>query len=141
LPERGTRGRRRVRRREPPAVRGCHTGSMTSAVVVGSGPNGLAAAIVLAGAGVSTTIVEAAERLGGGCRSSELTLPGLVHDDCSAFHPTGAASPFFRSLPLERHGLTWLWPEIQMAHPLDGDRVAVLLQSVDDTAERLGADG
>ncbi|MCW2839033.1 MAG: FAD-dependent oxidoreductase, partial [Aeromicrobium sp.] len=77
---------------------------MTSAVVVGSGPNGLSAAVVLARAGVDVTVLEAEDGIGGGSRSAELTVPGLVHDICSATHPTGVASPYFRSLNLERHG-------------------------------------
>ncbi|MTV24081.1 NAD(P)/FAD-dependent oxidoreductase [Nitriliruptoraceae bacterium ZYF776] len=114
---------------------------MTTATVVGSGPNGLAAAVTLAQHGVEVTVLEAADRIGGGTRSSELTLPGLVHDDCSAFHPTGVASPFLRSLGLEEHGLRWRWPEIQLAHPLDGGRAALLYRDVDRTADGLGADG
>jgi phytoene dehydrogenase-like protein len=114
---------------------------VTTAVVVGSGPNGLAAAVTLARAGLDVTVLEAADRIGGGTRSSELTLPGLLHDDCSAFHPMGVASPFFTSLDLAAHGLRWLWPPIQLAHPLAGGRAAVLLRSVDETAARLGADG
>ena len=114
---------------------------MTSAVVVGSGPNGLAAAVTLAQAGVAVTVLEAADRIGGGTRSSELTVPGLVHDDCSAFHPMGAASPFLRSLDLARYGLVWRWPEIDLAHPLDGGRAAVLTRSLPETVERLGPDG
>jgi phytoene dehydrogenase-like protein len=114
---------------------------VSTAVVVGSGPNGLAAAVTLARAGVEVTVLEAADRIGGGTRSSELTLPGLLHDDCSAFHPMGIASPFLNSLDLAAHGLRWRWPPIQLAHPLDGGRAAVLLRSVDETADRLGADG
>jgi len=114
---------------------------MTKAVVVGSGPNGLAAAVTLARAGLEVTVLEAADRIGGGTRSSELTLPGLLHDDCSAFHPMGVASPFMNSVDLAAHGLRWRWPPIQLAHPLDGGRGAVLMRSVDETAQRLGADG
>ena len=98
---------------------------MSTAVVVGSGPNGLAAAIRLAQAGLEVTVVEAHEHPGGGTRTSELTLPGLLHDDCAAFHPTGVASPFFASLGLERHGLRWLWPEVDLAHPLDDGRAGL----------------
>lgn len=114
---------------------------MTGAVVVGSGPNGLAAAIVLAEHGVDVRVLEAADRLGGGTRSSELTLPGLIHDDCSAVHPMGVGSPFFRQLGLERHGLTWRWPEVDLVHPLDHGRAGVLWRDLDRTAEHLGADG
>lgn len=113
----------------------------TSAVVVGSGPNGLSAAIVLAQAGLSVTVLEAHEKIGGGTRSAELTVPGVLHDVCSAVHPFGAASPFFRSLPLADHGLTWCAPEIDLAHPLDGDCAAVMVRSIDDTVRGLGADG
>jgi phytoene dehydrogenase-like protein len=114
---------------------------MTEAVVVGSGPNGLAAAVTLARAGIRVTVLEAADRIGGGTRSGELTLPGLLHDECSAFHPTGAGSPFLRSLPLAEHGLRWRWPQLDLAHPLDGGRAAVLSRSIADTTAGLGVDG
>lgn len=114
---------------------------MTSAVVVGSGPNGLAAAVVLARAGIDVTVLEAEDTIGGGSRSAELNVPGLVHDICSATHPTGVASPFFRSLGLERHGLEWLWPEVDAAHPLDGGRAGVLFGDLDRTVAGLGEDG
>lgn len=114
---------------------------MSSAVVVGSGPNGLAGAIRLAQAGLSVTVVEAHERPGGGTRTSELTLPGVLHDDCAAFHPTGVASPFFRSLGLERHGLRWLWPEVDLAHPLDDGRAGVAARDMSLSVASLGADG
>lgn len=114
---------------------------MTDAVVVGSGPNGLAAAVTLAQAGVRVTVLEAADRIGGGTRSGELTLPGLLHDECSAFHPTGAGSPFLRSLPLAEHGLRWRWPQLDLAHPLDGGRAAVLSRSMAETTDSLGRDG
>jgi phytoene dehydrogenase-like protein len=113
----------------------------SNAIVVGSGPNGLAAAVALARAGVEVTVLEAAPTIGGGTRSAELTVEGLVHDVCSATHPFGAASPFFRSLPLEEHGLRWAHPEVALAHPLDGGRAALLHRSLDETAEALGADG
>src|ERR671938_130164 len=94
------------------------------AVVVGAGPNGLAAAITLARAGRSVVVLEAAERAGGGARSEGLTLPGFVHDVCSAVHPFGVASPFFASLPLADHGLEWVHPDAPAAHPLpDGSAV------------------
>jgi phytoene dehydrogenase-like protein len=107
------------------------------AVVVGSGPNGLAAAITLAEAGRRVLVIEAADEPGGGARTAELTLPGFRHDVCSAIHPLGKASPFFCSLPLARHGLEWLEPEVQAAHALGGDRAAVLLRSMDETAAAL----
>ncbi|WP_067440305.1 phytoene desaturase family protein [Nocardioides jensenii] len=114
---------------------------MTDAVVVGSGPNGLAAAITLADHGVDVRVLEAKERVGGGTLTSELTVPGLLHDECAAFHPTGVGSPYFQTLGLEEFGLRWLWPEIQLAHPLDGGRTALLWQDVGRTATGLGADG
>jgi phytoene dehydrogenase-like protein len=108
------------------------------AIVVGSGPNGLAAAITLARAKCSVLLIEAKSRLGGGCISEELTLPGFVHDVCSAIHPLAVASPFFRSLPLEQYGLRWIQPEFPLAHPLD-DGVSVLLQrSLSAQAEEFG---
>ncbi|GAA1528375.1 phytoene desaturase family protein [Nocardioides humi] len=113
---------------------------MSTAVVVGSGPNGLAAAIRLAQAGLAVTVVEAHDRPGGGTRTSELTLPGLLHDDCAAFHPTGVASPFFASLGLERHGLRWLWPEVDLAHPLDDGRAGIATRDLVSSAASLGAD-
>ncbi len=113
---------------------------MTTAVVVGSGPNGLAAAIRLAHAGLDVTVLEAHERPGGGARTSELTLPGLLHDDCAAFHPTGAASPYFASLDLERHGLRWLYPEVDLAHPLDDGRAGLAARDLSITDASLGED-
>jgi phytoene dehydrogenase-like protein len=110
------------------------------AVVVGSGPNGLAAAIVLAKAGCSVLVIEANATIGGGARSAQLTLPGFVHDVCSAVHPLAAASPFFKTLPLERSGLTWIQPEIPLAHPLDNGTAACLYRGVDSTANSLGTD-
>src|SRR6266545_5974548 len=97
------------------------------AVVVGSGPNGLAAAITLAQAGRSVAVLEAADSIGGGVRSAELTLPGFVHDVCSAIHPFGRISPFFRDLGLERDGLAWVTAHAPIGHPLD-DGPAVLLE-------------
>lgn len=111
------------------------------AVVVGSGPNGLAAAIAIAQTGRRVVVFEAAPTAGGGCRSAELTLPGFVHDTCSAVHPFAVASPFFRSLPLADYGLEWVRPPIMLAHPLDGGTAACVYESVDRTAERLGDDG
>ncbi|GAA4810084.1 phytoene desaturase family protein [Nocardioides caeni] len=115
---------------------------MSTAVVIGSGPNGLAAAIRLAQAGLSVTVVEGHERPGGGTRSDDqLTVPGVLHDVCAAFHPTGLASPFFASLGLERHGLQWLHPEIDLAHPLDDGRAGLAARDMDVTAASLGRDG
>ncbi len=114
---------------------------MSEAIVVGSGPNGLSCAVALARAGVRVTVIEAAETIGGGARSAELTLPGLVHDVCSAVHPMAVGSPFLRSLGLERHGLQWRWPEVDCAHPLDDGSAGVMLRSIDATAQALGVDG
>jgi len=114
---------------------------MSTATVVGSGPNGLACAVALGRAGVEVTVLEAAETIGGGTRSAELTVPGVVHDLCSAVHPMAAASPFFRSLGLEAHGLQWRWPEVDLAHPFDDGEAAVLVQSLEQTAAGLGRDG
>jgi len=108
------------------------------AVVVGSGPNGLAAALTLARAGVDVHVIEGAPTLGGGCRTQELTLPGYRHDVCSAVHPLAAASPFFRSVPLATHGVRMLQPPLPLAHPLDGGGAAVLDRSVAATASRFG---
>ena len=111
------------------------------AVIIGSGPNGLGAAITLAREGWKTLAIEAADSIGGGMRTKELTLPGFHHDVCSAVHPTAVASPLFSSLKLEEHGLRWLHPEIPLAHPLDGGRAAVLHRSLEATADGLGVDG
>jgi len=110
------------------------------AVVVGSGPNGLAAAIVLARAGLSVVVLEANETIGGGARTEALTLPGFRHDICSAIHPMAMISPLFRSLPLAEHGLKWIEPPFALAHPLDDGTAAVLERSVEATAARFGAD-
>ena len=116
----GSRARRRPRRR-----------LVSTATVVGSGPNGLACAVALAQAGVEVTVLEAAETIGGGTRSAELTVPGVIHDVCSAGHPMAAASPFFRSLGLEKHGLEWRWPEVDLAHPLDDGSAATMVRSLE----------
>jgi phytoene dehydrogenase-like protein len=111
------------------------------AVVVGSGPNGLAAAITLARAGRSVLVVEGGETLGGGLRTEELTLPGFRHDTCSAIHPLGVASPFMRSVPLEAHGVEWLYPPAPVAHPLDDGTAVMLERSLAETGTGLGPDG
>jgi phytoene dehydrogenase-like protein len=110
------------------------------AVVVGAGPNGLASAITLARAGRSVLVLEAKETIGGGMRSAELTLPGFVHDVCSAIHPLGVASPFFRDLPLAGYGLEWVFPAAAVAHPFDDRTAAVLERSVEATGATLGRD-
>jgi phytoene dehydrogenase-like protein len=110
------------------------------AVVVGSGPNGLAAAITMAQAGWSVLVLEANETIGGGARSAELTLPGFIHDICSAIHPLGAGSPFFKTLPLDRFGLEWIHSPVALAHPFDDGTAALLQRSFEATGETLGAD-
>jgi phytoene dehydrogenase-like protein len=110
------------------------------AVVVGGGPNGLAAAISLAREGRSVTVLEAAPTVGGGVRSAELTLPGFVHDACSAIYPFGRTSPFFRDARLERHGLRWVEPPAALGHPLDDGSAVLLERDVDATAAGLGHD-
>lgn len=110
------------------------------AVVVGSGPNGLSAAITLQQAGLSVLLLEAKNKIGGGLRTEELTLPGFQHDVCSAIHPMAAASPFFQTLPLDKFGLEYIYPPIAAAHPFDDGTAALLARSVDDTAKLLGAD-
>ncbi len=110
------------------------------AIVIGSGPNGLAAAITLAQAGRSVVVFEAADTPGGGVRSAELTLPGFVHDVCSAVHPLALASPFFRTLPLAEHGLAWIEAPAALAHPFDDGTAALLERRVEATAQHLGED-
>src|SRR5258707_11640562 len=110
------------------------------AIVVGAGPNGLSAAIVLAHAGRSVLVVEAAATVGGGARSAALTRPGFVHDVCSAIHPLSLTSPFLRRLPLAQYGLEWVQPPVALAHPLD-DGTAVLVEpSVAATSASFGRD-
>jgi phytoene dehydrogenase-like protein len=115
--------------------------SVTDAVVIGSGPNGLAAAVHLARAGASVVVLEASDEIGGGTRTAELTLPGFVPDVCSAVHPMGALSPFFRTLPLEDHGLRWILPRASVAHPLDDQPAVLLHRSLEETAAGLEMDG
>lgn len=110
------------------------------AIIVGSGPNGLAAAIALAQAGLSVVVFEAKDTIGGGTRTMELTLPGFLHDVCSAIHPFARGSPFFRSLPLERYGLEMIQPSAPLAHPLDDGTAVILERSIEATAARLGND-
>lgn len=114
--------------------------SRYDAVVVGSGPNGLAAAITIAQAGKSVLVLEARDTIGGGMRTSECTLPGFHHDVCSAIHALGVCSPFFKSLPLHEHGLEWIYPDAPVAQPLDDGRVAIGEVSIDATAARFGSD-
>jgi phytoene dehydrogenase-like protein len=114
---------------------------MTTAVVVGAGPNGLAAAIQLALHGIDVQVLEARDTIGGGARSGELTVPGVIHDHCSAFHPLGVGSPFWKEIDLQRYGLTWKWPEIDCAHPLDDGTAGVLYQSIEATTAGMGPDG
>src|SRR3954471_690293 len=125
----------------PPRPCRAHASSSPPAVVIGSGPNGLAAAITIAQAGRPVQVIEAQPTWGGGARSAELTLPGFLHDRCSAIHPLAAGSPFFRSLPLADYGLEWIQPPVAVAHPLDDGSAAALYPSLDDTCAGLGEDG
>jgi phytoene dehydrogenase-like protein len=111
------------------------------AIVVGSGPNGLTAAVTLARAGLSVRVYEGAETVGGGARTAELTLPGFRHDPCSAVHPLGAGSPVLAALGLEHFGLSWVEPELPLAHPFPDGSAAILARSVDETAASLDGDG
>ncbi|GAA3916400.1 NAD(P)-binding protein [Chitinophaga oryziterrae] len=111
------------------------------AIIVGSGPNGLSAAIAMQQQGLSVLLLEGKDTIGGGLRSAELTLPGFTHDICSAIHPLAAGSPFFRKLPLEQFGLTYLQPALQAAHPFDNGTAAILDSSLDNTVQFLGNDG
>jgi phytoene dehydrogenase-like protein len=110
------------------------------AIVVGSGPNGLAAAILMQQKGLSVLLIEGKSEIGGGLRSAELTLPGFMHDICSAIHPLAAASPFFEQLPLADHGLEYIYPELAAAHPFDNGTAAILTKSIEQTALQFGAD-
>ncbi|MEE8312332.1 MAG: NAD(P)/FAD-dependent oxidoreductase [Candidatus Binatia bacterium] len=116
-------------------------GGTFDAVVVGAGPNGLAAAVTLAREGASVAVLEAADSIGGGTRTAELTLPGFVHDVCSGAHPMGILSPLFRQLPLDKHGLEWVRPGASVAHPLEGGPAVMLWRSLERTCEGLGRDG
>lgn len=118
-----------------------HSAGSCDAVIVGAGPNGLTAAVLLARAGLNVRVIEADATIGGGCRSAQLTLPGFVHDICSAVHPMGIVSPVFRELDLQQHGLRWSRTATPLAHPLPDGRVAVLEKSLSETAARLGGDG
>ena len=106
-------------------------------MVVGAGPNGLSAAIVLARAGLSVVVLEANETIGGGARTAELTLPEFQHDVCSAIHPMAVISPFFRTLPLD---VVWIEPEFAIAHPLDDGTAAVVERSLSASSGRLAGD-
>lgn len=116
------------------------TSSRYDAIIIGSGPNGLAAAITLARAGWSVCVYEAKATVGGGMRSAELTLPGFTHDICSSIHPLGKGSPFFRDLPLADYGLEWIQPDLPLAHPLDDGTAAFMDIAIDATAASLGDD-
>lgn len=131
-----------------PAVRGMvipkrngHGQSRPDVVIAGSGPNGLAAALVLAGAGYGVRVYEAEPEPGGGLKTAELTRPGFRHDVCSAILPLAAASPYFRSLPLAKHGLEWIQPDAPLAHPLPDGGAVLMERSIDATARGLGSDG
>src|ERR1700758_4295178 len=115
--------------------------STSKACVIGSGPNGLAAAIVLANAGLQVDVLEAESVPGGAARTLELTLPGFLHDFGSAVHPLGVGSPFFSSLPLREHGLEWIHSPAPLAHPLDDGTAVVLERNPDDAKAALGTDG
>src|SRR5688572_12348994 len=109
-------------------------------IIVGSGPNGLAAAIAIQQVGLSVLLLEGKAKIGGGLRSEELTLPGFIHDVCSAIHPMAAGSPFFNSLPLSEYGLEFIYPKLSAAHPFDDGTAALLSKSTTETADSLGKD-
>jgi phytoene dehydrogenase-like protein len=111
------------------------------AIIIGSGPNGLSAAVELARNGLRVLVVEAADTIGGGTRTTELTLPGFKHDYCSAVHPMGVTSPYWNTLPLAEYGLKWLFPQASVAHPLDGQTAVLLTHDLQETADNLGQDG
>ncbi|MBV9946517.1 MAG: NAD(P)/FAD-dependent oxidoreductase [Myxococcales bacterium] len=135
------RARRARRPRADALFRALVLSSDPDAVVVGSGPNGLSAAIALARSGASVLVLEGRPDVGGGTRTAECTLPGFLHDVCSGCHPMGVLSPFFRSLPLEEHGLRWVRPHASVAHPLDDQPAVLMRRSIDATAGALGPDG
>src|SRR5580765_1760713 len=114
---------------------------MIDAVVIGSGPNGLSAAVALAQAGCKVVVFEAHHTIGGGARSAELTLPGFTHDICSAVHPFAIASPFWRTLPLAAHGLEWIEPSVMVGHPFDDGSAVMAERSLETTIAALGRDG
>ncbi|HAD05699.1 MAG TPA: FAD-dependent oxidoreductase, partial [Anaerolineaceae bacterium] len=114
--------------------------SQWDAVIVGSGPNGLAAAVHLAQNGLKVLVIEAAHQPGGGLRSSELTLPGFIHDPCATVHALAVNSPFLSQLPLRDYGLRWVYAPFSVAHPLDDGSAITISQSVDETAAGLGSD-
>jgi phytoene dehydrogenase-like protein len=115
-------------------------GAPPDAVVVGSGPNGLAAAIAIAQSGKSVLVLEAMDEVGGGVRTAPLTLPGFAHDVCSGAHPMAILSPYLSTLPLAGHGLEWIRPGASVAHPLEGEPAVMLWRSIDETARGLGID-